>query len=113
MSPLRVTIRHAPVADLFALQADDAYGRRRLSETHVRLLPGFPRVERVVPFGTYGVRFNLESLEIFTLHLLPSLIEASVQEALTFNPVAVVVPRMYPNMISRVLGGFPCQFMLM
>ena len=54
-------------------------------ETHFRSLLGSPRVERVVPFGTYGMRFNLESFEIFTFHLLSSLIETSVQEGPNFQ----------------------------
>ena len=45
-----------------------------------------PWVERVIPLGTYGMGFNLESFEIFTLHLLPSLIDASVQEGFDFQP---------------------------
>ena len=59
------------------------------------------------------MRFDLKPFQIFALYLLPSLIEASIQKAMTFNPVAVLVPRMYPNMISRVLRGLPCQFVLM
>ena len=42
-------------------------------------------MERVIPLGTYGVRFDLESFEISTFHLLSSFIKASVQEGLHFQ----------------------------
>ena len=46
--------------------------------TSFRLLLDFPRVERVIPLGVYGMGFKLESFKIFTFHLLSSLVEASV-----------------------------------
>src|SRR5260370_3220178 len=49
------------------------------------LLLDFPRVQRVIPLGAHGVRFYLESVEIFTFHLLSSLINTSVQEGLHFQ----------------------------
>ena len=50
-----------------------------------QLLLDSPRVHRVVPFGTFGVRFYLESFKIFTFYLLSSLIKAPVQEGFNFQ----------------------------
>ena len=49
------------------------------------LLLDFPRVQSVIPLGAYRMRFRFESFEIFTLHLLSSLINASVQEGFHFQ----------------------------
>ena len=45
-------------------------------------------------------------------HLLPG-VRFAVDDRAAPKRKAVVVPRMYPSMISRVLRGFPCQFLLM
>ena len=52
---------------------------------HFRLLLDFPRAERVIPLGTYGMRFDLESFELFTFHFLSSLVKSSVQEGFNFQ----------------------------
>jgi hypothetical protein len=65
------------------IDADSGEGQCFL--TRFRLLLNFPRVQRVIPLGAYGVKFYLESFEIFTFHFLSFLINASVQEGLHFQ----------------------------
>lgn len=76
------------------------------------LLLDFPQVQRAVPLGAHGMRFDLELFEIFTFHLLPSLIKASIQECSYFQSGSRARSPNDANMVSRVLRGFPCQFVL-
>jgi hypothetical protein len=101
------------------------HGRNNISPPHDRVYPDprtnhtnsllldFPGVQSVIPLGAYRMMFSHESFEIFSFHLCPLLYTPRSKKDFTFNPVAVLVPRMYPSMISRVLRGFPCQFVLM
>jgi hypothetical protein len=66
----------------------------------------------VIPLRAYGMFFQPETVDVIARYSSSSRIKAFIQEGLTLNPVTVLVPPIYPSIISKVLSGFPSQFLL-
>ena len=83
---------------------DRVYPDPRTNHTN-SLLVYLPGVQSVIPPGAYRMMFSHESFEIFSFHLLSSLIYASVQEGFHFQSCSRARPSNVPQHDFQGLEG--------